>query len=236
MTAKITRAIALAAGFGTRLRPITDHVPKAMVTIAGKPLLDYALDHLRQAGVKDIVVNTHYLAQVIHNHLKDSPGIIFSHEAEILETGGGIQNILPHFNNEAFFAVNADSLWVDKSMPILEKAAEFWDDTRMDALLLLLPNDGTRAELIGDFDIGLEGRLKRGKSHIYIGAQILHPRLFDGARQGKYSLNILYNKAAESGRLYGIAAKGIDWFHISTPKDREDTERHFKKKSGDESL
>lgn len=235
MMRRIEKAIALSAGFGTRLRPMTDRVPKAMVRVHHKPLLDYTLDYLRNAGVSDVVVNTHYLAPVIHDHVKDRAGITLSHEPEILETGGGIQNILPHFENRPFFAINADSLWVERGLPVLDQLSAAWDEQRMDALLLLLPNDGSWPELTGDFFMDNRGLLRRAEGQampfIFIGVQILHPRLFAGEKAGKYSLLSLYNKAAMQGRLYGHVAQNIDWFHISTPEDWQKTEAYFNKQS-----
>ncbi len=232
--AKITQAMILAAGFGTRLRPITDHVPKAMVKIAGKPLLDHALDRLCEIGCESCVVNTHYLPDIIENHLasRKNPRIEISHEPEILETGGGILQALNRFHNQPFFAINADSLWRDFKTPLLKQLSDVWDDARMDGLLALVQNRGQYPELSGDFFKHEDGSLyrqgmKKPLPHIYIGVQILHPRLFDQAPDGKFSLGVLYDHASLKGRLYGHIAQNTEWFHISAPRDLAETERQW---------
>lgn len=227
-----SQAIVLAAGFGVRLRPLTDSIPKAMVRVGGRPLLDYSIDHARAAGAEKIIVNTHYCAGVIHDHLAGKSAII-SYEKDILETGGGIFHVLPQFGGKAFYALNADSLWTEQGIPALRQMADAFDEKRMDGLLLLIPNDGHYADLSGDFFMEADGRLHRGKEtqrpYIYIGAQILHPRLFDGAKPGKFSLNPLYDAAAARGRLYGVVARDISWFHISTPEDWRAADADFAK-------
>ncbi|NBV43284.1 nucleotidyltransferase family protein, partial [bacterium] len=185
----ITQAIVLAAGFGTRLRPITDHVPKAMVTVAGKPLLDYALDHAQNAGVTRAVVNTHYLPHCISDHVpqRKSPEITLSHEPEILETGGGIKNVIDFFGSDPFFAINADSLWRDENPAdgLLTQLKNRWNGQTMDALLAVIPREPANyvgaKNLHGDFAIEADGRLRRAgipkpMPMVYIGVQILHPR------------------------------------------------------------
>ncbi len=238
MSHRISNAMILAAGFGTRLRPVTDTVPKAMVPVRGKPLLDYALDYTESAGVTDVVVNTHYLPHVIAGHLQNrkTPGITISHEDHILETGGGIERALHHFNGQSFYAINADSLWLEQSRPLLDQMSEFWDADRMDALLALIPNHGQYSELQGDFGLNADGHLSRtGRQkplpYHYMGVQIIHPRLFDHAPGGQYSLNKLYDRAEKNGRLFGLSVSGIEWFHISTPTDLADTERYFQNRA-----
>ncbi|TAH32263.1 MAG: nucleotidyltransferase family protein [Alphaproteobacteria bacterium] len=235
MSQTITQAMILAAGFGTRLRPITDTVPKAMAMVDGKPLLDYAMGHAVSAGARKIIVNTHYLPQVIEQHLQRRP-VTISHETEILETGGGVKNVITQFDDKEFYVINADSLWLDGANPLLNQLAKKWDSGKMDALLALIPNKGQYPDLQGDFDLSPDGRLQRhGQSkplpYHFMGVQILHPRLFDKSPTGRFSLNILYDQAEGQHRLYGHIAEGIEWFHISTPQDLQKTNVYFADKN-----
>ncbi|MFA6019186.1 MAG: nucleotidyltransferase family protein [Rhodospirillales bacterium] len=222
------RAIALAAGLGLRLRPITLTLPKPLVEVGGKTLLDHALDKLSQAGISDCVVNMHHLADKIAGHVKgrQSPAVTLSDESDLrLETGGGILKALPFFAGEAFLAVNADILWTDPPgvEPALARLKESWNDGAMDALLLLVKRQGAFGyDGPGDFSLAEEGRLgRRGQAleapFVFAGVQILHPRLFEGAPPGPFSLNLLYDKALAQGRLYGLAHLG-GWYHIGTPE------------------
>lgn len=229
------RAIALAAGLGLRLRPITLVTPKPLVEVGGKALLDHALDKLARAGVSDCVVNMHHLADKIAGHVKgrQSPAVTLSDETGLLlETGGGILKALPFFQDESFFAVNADILWTDHpgSNPALIRLEEAWDETKMDALLLLVDRPGAFGyDGPGDFFQAGDGRLsRRGHSlqapFVFAGVQILHPRLFEGAVPGPFSLNLLYDKALAQGRLYGLAHQG-GWYHIGTPEALDEARR-----------
>jgi MurNAc alpha-1-phosphate uridylyltransferase len=213
----------LAAGLGLRMRPITEHTPKPLIAVAGRTMLDRALDHLAEAGVKDIVVNTHWLAERIRDHLKDHSGITLSHEDQLLETGGGVAKALHLLGDEAFFVINSDIIWTNGARPALTRLAEAWDDTRMDALLLMQRTaTAIGYEGHGDFFLDSEGVPRRRRDRevaplLFAGVQILHPRLFSGAPSGKFSLNVLYNHAAEDGRLSGIVHDGR-WFHVGTPE------------------
>ena len=226
MTAYPTHAMALAAGLGTRMRPLTLSVPKPMIRVAGKTMLDRALDHLRKQGVDRIVVNTHWLPHVINTHLADHPDITLSPEVDVLETGGGIANALPLLGSAPFFVVNCDIIWTDgKPKPALERLAEAWDDANMDALLLLHPIEtAVGYEGAGDFHAEpgqpLRRRNKETESsapYLFTGVQILHTRLFEGAPQGKFSLNVLYDKALDAGRLGWVIHDG-NWYHVGTPE------------------
>ncbi len=221
-----THAMALAAGLGTRMRPLTLSVPKPMIKVAGKTMLDRALDHLRYQGVDRIVVNTHWLPQVINGHLADHPDIVLSPEPDVLETGGGVANALPHLGTAPFFVVNCDIIWTDgPGKPALQRLAETWDDTTMDALLLLHPvataigYDGS-----GDFHAEPGHPLRRrdkardeSAPYLFTGVQILHPRLFERAPKGKFSLNLLYDQALDAGRLGWLIHDGA-WYHVGTPE------------------
>jgi len=217
------RAMILAAGLGLRMRPLTDHKPKPLIEVAGKPLIDYGMDRLREAGVQKAVVNGHYLAEQIVSWAKRqvSPEVVYSDErVEILDTGGGIAKALPLLGGEPFFVLNSDSFWVDGKTPALTRLCAAWDDATMDCLLLLCPVDRTVGyDGQGDFSLGKDGRLIRqigGSALAYIGGYLVHPRLFKDAPLGKFSMNLLWDRAILQGRLHGLAHDG-KWFHVGTP-------------------
>lgn len=221
--ATVSHAMVLAAGLGTRMRPLTLTTPKPLVCVAGRTLLDWALDGLAQAGVTRAVVNVHHLSALIAAHLQDrtQPHITLVHEDPVLETGGGVQNALPHLGRAPFFVLNSDGLWIDDQSAALRRMASLWDDDAMDGLLLL--HDPALAfgyDGPGDFTIGADGLLKRRTGEdqaalVFTGVQLLHPRLFEGAAGGVYSLNVLYDKALRAGRLFGLTAVG-EWHHVGT--------------------
>lgn len=226
----IATAMIFAAGFGTRLKPITDTVPKPLVKVRGKALLDYILDRVKGLS---LIVNTHYLAHEIDAHLARTgiSKIKIIHEPEILETGGGIKNALPFLGNDPIFVINSDSLWLDGATPALQRLQDTWDAAKMDVLLLLYPQ-AKMAELAGDFFLEGGGKLERrgiAKSapYIFMGVQILKPELAGEIGKNKFSLNEVYDRAIERGRLFGLVHDNL-WFHISTPQDIENTERFFK--------
>lgn len=219
-----THAMILAAGLGLRMRPLTDHRPKPLIEVAGKPLIDYGIDRLRDAGVQKAVVNGHYLADQILSWAQQqvSPKIIFSDErAEILDTGGGIAKALPLLGNQPFFVLNSDSFWLDGKIPALNRLRAAWNDATMDCLLLLCSVERTIGyDGQGDFSLGSDGRIirqRRGSALAYIGCYIVHPRLFAEAPSGKFSMNLLWDKAISKGRLHGISHDG-KWFHVGTPE------------------
>lgn len=219
------KAMVLAAGLGTRMRPLTDTIPKPLVTVAGVALIDHALDWLVASGVGDAVVNSFYKAELLEEHLaaRTVPRIRISREEVLLETGGGIKKALPLLGTEPFFSLNSDTICLDGPSPALRQLAEFWDDVRMDALLLLHPV----AKAIGyagkgDFFADANGMLRRrseGESAplVFTGVQLLHPRLFHDAPDGAFSMNVLYNR--DIRRVAGLVHEG-DWLHIGTPQER----------------
>ena len=214
----------LAAGLGVRMRPLTDNRPKPLIEVAGKPLIDYCMERLREAGVQKAVVNGHYLADQILSWSRQQgpPEIIFSDErAEILDTGGGIAKALPHLGSRPFFVLNSDSFWIDGKIPALKRLRDAWNDATMDCLLLLCSVDRTIGyDGQGDFQLDHDGRLARQKGPkalAYIGGYLVHPRLFGGVAVEKFSMNILWDKAILRGRLHGIAHSG-KWFHVGTPE------------------
>jgi len=218
-------AMVLAAGLGERMRPLTDKLPKPLVPVAGKPLLDHVLDRLADQGVERAVVNVHYLADLIENHLapRKKPQIVISDErAKLLNTGGGVVKALPKLGAEPFFHINSDTIWIDGVRPNLERLAESFDPGTMDALLLLAAsNDSIGYAGRGDFIMATDGRLKKRPERemapfVYAGAALLRPELFKDAPDGAFSLTALFDRAAEAGRLHGLRLEGV-WMHVGTP-------------------
>ena len=233
------KAMILAAGLGTRMRPLTNTCPKPLLPVAGKPLIDWALDRLDEAGCESTLVNLHYLGDQIRSHLKTR--VSFIAEEQLLETGGGVQNALDHghFIDAPFYVCNADNLWLDGAQSALGLLAKAWDDEKMDGLLLL--HDVARAngyDGAGDFCCETDGgpirRLKAcapgTDAFVFTGVQILHPRLFTKAPGGAYSLNVLYDKALAQGRLHGLKHLGA-WHHVGTPESLAATEAVVRKMS-----
>lgn len=228
-------AMVLAAGFGVRMRPITETRPKPLIEVAGRSLIQRTIDRLGDVGVEKIVVNTHHLGEMIVEHLGDreGPEIIFSPEDPILETGGGIKNALGLLGDQPFYACNSDTLWLNGSQDALDRLARHWRGDDMDALLMLHSTvDAYGYDGPGDFSADSGGMLTRRLEgevapYLFTGVQILHPRLFKNAPDGAFSLNLLYDRALESGRLYGIVHDG-EWFHIGTPQGLEDAETYMK--------
>lgn len=227
-------AMVLAAGFGKRLRPITEKLPKPLVQVHGRTLIDRTIDRLEDAGVTKVVVNVHHLGEQISRHMLDreSPEIVISREKEILDTGGGIANALPLLGDEPFFASNADTLWLNGSQDALKRMTLEWDSDKMDGLLLLHSTvEAYGYSGRGDFCADPMGLLtRRPESEVspflYTGVQILHPRMFDGIDDDIFSMNLLYNRAMENQRLYGIIHDG-EWFHVGTPEGLADAESYM---------
>lgn len=228
------RAMVLAAGLGTRLRPVTANKPKPLVEVGGRSLIDRALDRLEDDGIETAVVNLHYLGDMIEAHLKSRPRprIVFSREATLLDTGGGIAAALPLLGDAPFLAVNSDVFWLNGPTSALGRLCAVWDDATMDGLLML--NSTVAAfgyEGVGDFVIDSFGRLARRPEqevspYLFTGVQILHPRLFADVPAGAFSLNLLWNRAIEAGRLYGMVHDG-EWFHVGTPDGLAEAERYL---------
>lgn len=217
-------AMLLAAGLGTRMRPLSVAVPKPLLEVGGRTMLDRTLDKAVEAGVTRAVVNTHHLAAQIERLLKSRsvPEIVISHEAELLDTGGGVLNALDTLGRDPFFVLNSDTVWEDGPTPALRRLAGTWDPARMDALLLVHPTIAAAGYSgDGDFFMDIEGRLRRrGEAEIapfvFTGSQILSPGLFDGMASGAFSLNRVYDRALERERLFGIRHDGA-WHHVGTP-------------------
>lgn len=218
-------AMVLAAGLGKRMRPYTETLPKPLVRVGGRTLIDRVLDRFEAYGVGRVVVNVHHHRGQMESHLRERtrPPIVLSPESDLLETGGGVKNALPHLGAATFFVANADNLWLDGRVPTLVRMARAWNDGHMDALLLL--NSGATAygyEGLGDFFCNADGRLRRRSErevapYVYAGVHILHPRLLRKAPDGAFSLNIVWDRALAEGRLFGLLHDG-QWFHVGTPE------------------
>lgn len=230
----IDKAMLLAAGKGVRLRPITETVPKPLVEVGGRALLDWSLDRFIDAGVKEVAINLHHLGDMIETHLsgRTEPAITFCREEELLETGGGVLNALPVFGPEPFYVVNGDALWLNGSMDALGRLGRAWDDERMDGLLLLHSTvDAYGYDGLGDFAAGPDGLLTRRPEgevspYLFTGVQILHRRAFGGLRAGCFSLNRVYDRVLAKARLFGIVHDG-EWFHVGTPRGLSEAETYM---------
>jgi N-acetyl-alpha-D-muramate 1-phosphate uridylyltransferase len=214
----------LAAGLGLRMRPITERLPKPLVPLVGRALVDHVLDRFAAAGVERAVVNVHHLAALVERHLaqRQAPTVTLSREDELLETGGGVLKALPLLD-DIFYIVNSDIFWLDGKTPALLRLARAFDAERLDVLLLLQQTvSAVGYDGRGDFMLDALGRVRRRGEreiapHLFAGIQLLSKRLFAGASPGKFSLNPLYDRAIASGRLAAIVHDG-EWYHIGTPE------------------
>ena len=227
----IRSAMIMGAGLGSRMRPLTDDRPKPLVTVAGKPLIDHSIDRLVAAGVTRIVVNLHYRAAMLKAHLEQRRDveILFSDETEqLLDTGGGVVKALPLLGDAPFFILNSDSIWIEHGTPALQAMNAAWDESRMDGLLLLA-DMATAIGYDGNGDFALaDGQVVRARDSDappfgYLGTQIVHPRLFDGAPAGAFSTNIMWDRAIAQHRLFGTLLDGV-WLHVGTPQARDEAE------------
>jgi N-acetyl-alpha-D-muramate 1-phosphate uridylyltransferase len=220
-------AMVLAAGLGTRMAPANGNIPKPLVPLGGKALLDHVLDRLAAAGVKRAVVNVHHMADQIETHMKGrkTPRIEISDErAERLDTGGGVRKALPKLGAGPFIVHNSDSVWIEGIGANLARLMGAWDDSRMDCLMLLaLASASHGYSGRGDFAFESDGRIRRRKVEqelvpfAFTGVSIAHPRLFAGAPDGAFSMNAVWNRAIAAGRAYGMRMDGI-WMHVGTPE------------------
>ncbi len=216
-------AMVLAAGLGTRMRPVTERVPKPLVPVCGRPLIDHVIDRLVAAGVRRVVVNAHYMADLVERHLagRSDVEIRLSREDVLLDTGGGVAKALPLLG-EIFYVVNSDIIWLDGKLLALTRLARAFDPARHDARLLLQRTvSAVGYEGSGDFTLDPFGLLRRRDEReispfLYGGIQILHRRLFDGAPAGAFSMNPLWDRAIAAGRIAGVVHDG-EWFHVGTP-------------------
>ncbi|ABE60957.1 Nucleotidyl transferase [Nitrobacter hamburgensis X14] len=220
-----TKAMVLAAGLGLRMRPLTERMPKPMVPVAGKPLLDHVLDRLADAGISEAVVNVRYLPDQIIDHVarRSRPRVIISDERdEVLGTGGAVVKALPLLGDAPFFHLNADTMWIDGARPNLTRMTEAFDPARMDILLLMAPTASSIGYGgSGDYAMLPDGALRRRKENqvvpfVYAGAAIMSPALFAGAPSGEFSLTTMFDRANERERLFGLRLDGV-WMHVGTP-------------------
>jgi MurNAc alpha-1-phosphate uridylyltransferase len=232
-------AMVLSAGFGERMRPLTLRMPKPLVPLAGRALIDHVLDRLAAAGVDTAIVNVHYLPEQLETHLAARngklPEIVISDERGVLlDTGGGAKKALPLLGQGPFFIHNADSVWSEGAAPALSRMLKLWDPAAMDCLLLLAPvttSIGYAAR--GDFSMAPDGRLaRRGEGEVvpfaFAGVSLCDERLFAEAPEGRFSLNLLWDRALAKGRLYGMRLDGR-WMHVGTPEALADAEALFER-------
>ncbi|MGQ0559729.1 MAG: nucleotidyltransferase family protein [Sphingosinicella sp.] len=228
-------AMVLAAGLGKRMRPLTATRPKPLVEVAGKALIDHAIDRLRAAGVGKAVVNVHYLADAVEAHLaRHADGLeiaIADERAELLETGGGVAKAMPLIDADPFLVVNSDNLWVDGPVDALRRLAAGWDEKRMDALLLVVPLARAHCHAgRGDFGLSKTGSLSRRRPRavapfVYTGVQLVSKRLFRGeVPGGPFSFNLLWDRAIATGRAFGSVHEGL-WFDIGRPESIRQAEK-----------
>jgi N-acetyl-alpha-D-muramate 1-phosphate uridylyltransferase len=225
MPVKPAKAMILAAGLGLRMRPLTDQIPKPLVQVAGRALLDHVLDKLGGAGVSEAIVNVHYLPDQIIDHVagRAGPRVTISDERnQVLGTGGGVVKALPLLGAAPFFLVNADTMWIDGVRPNLTRLAEAFDPARMDILLLMAPTASSIGyEGSGDYAMLPDGALRKRRElqvvpFVYAGAAIMSPSLFTNAPKGEFPLIKMFDAANAQERLFGLRLDGV-WMHVGTP-------------------
>jgi MurNAc alpha-1-phosphate uridylyltransferase len=235
MAATLKSAMVLAAGRGTRMASSADNgMPKPLVPLAGKALLDHVLDRLAEAGYERAIVNVHHKADLIEQHLRarTAPRIEISDERSLLlDTGGGVKRALPHLGAEPFLIHNSDSVWIEGVGSNLGCLAAAWDGGRMDCLLLLAPASTSHGyQGRGDFAMESDGRIRRGRAEqeivpfVFTGVSVAHPRLFAGSPDGPFSMNVVWSRAIAAGRAYGLRLDGV-WMHVGTPAALADAEQ-----------
>lgn len=241
-------AIILAAGLGLRMRPLTERMPKPLVPVAGKALIDYSLDFAADAGLAEVVVNASYKAEMLEAHIAEraTPRVVLSREAEPLETGGGIREALPLLSRAPFFAINSDVICLPGAAHPLHRLAASWDGAKMDALLLVQRvKDAVGYDGPGDFFLADEslvdgGMLKRrghalDAPYVFTGIQYMHPRLFEGCpATGAFSLNKLYDRGitaeGEMPRIFALVHDGA-WLHVGDMPGLEAAEDYLRSSS-----
>src|SRR4051794_3539258 len=225
MSVKPVKAMVLAAGLGVRMRPLTDRMPKPLVNVAGRALLDHMLDKLGDAGVSEAVVNVHYLPDQIIDHVatRSRPRVIISDERDhVLGTGGGVAKALPLLGKQPFFHVNSDTMWIDGVRSNLTRLAESFQPSQMDILLLMAPTTTSIGYSgRGDYAMLPDGALRKRREHqvvpfVYAGAAIMSPSIFADAPAGEFSLTKIFDRVNEQERLFGLRLDGV-WMHVGTP-------------------
>lgn len=229
-------AMVLAAGLGTRMRPLTEQIPKPLVRLQGRPLIDHVLDRIAAAGIPRAVVNVHHFPDALEQHLaaRTTPKIEISDErGAVLDTGGGVVKALPILGETPFLIHNSDSVWIEGVGSNLHRLFKAWDPDRMDTLMLLaLGSKSLGYDGPGDFEMDGAGLVTRRPAQkispfVFTGVSIAHPRLFDGAPKDRFSLNVVWDRAIERERVYGIRLEGV-WMHVGTPQALDDAEKWIK--------
>ena len=232
---QIETAMVLAAGLGTRMRPLTDRIPKPLVTLGGRTLLDHVLDRLAMAGIGHAVVNVHHFADQIETHLatRHEPAITISNErGAILETGGGVLNALPVLGNAPFMVHNSDSVWTEGARSNLRALMDAWAPRSMDGLLLLAKRDTSIGfDGRGDYHMDASGHLIRRSGndeapYVFAGVSILKPQLFEGVTEQAFSLVKMFDRASARDALFGVVLEGT-WMHVGTPEALMEAESHL---------
>jgi MurNAc alpha-1-phosphate uridylyltransferase len=234
MSAQPKTAMLLAAGLGTRMRPLTDRTAKPLLPLGGRSLLDHALDRLAEAGVERVVVNAHWQADLVASHLAQRPAppaLLLRREADLLDTGGAVLAALREgmLGPDPFFVVNGDAFWLNGPVPALQRMEAAFDADTLDGLLLVHRTFQVTADVgYGDFAVDKWGVLRRRHErevvpYIFAGVQLLSPALFEAAPTGPFSMNLLWDHAIAQGRLQAVVHDGI-WFHLSTPEDLNEAE------------
>jgi MurNAc alpha-1-phosphate uridylyltransferase len=225
MPTTLTTAMVLAAGLGTRMAPANGVLPKPLLPLGGKALIDHVLDRHVEAGIGRAVVNVHHKADLVEAHLKGrrAPRIEISDERDrLLDTGGGVKRALPRLGAGPFLIHNSDSVWIEGVGSNLGRLLEAWDDERMDCLMLLaLASQSLGYHGRGDFAFEADGRIRRRVEQeivpfAFTGVSLAHPRLFDGSPDGAFSLNAVWDRAMAAGRAFGLRMEGT-WMHVGTP-------------------
>jgi N-acetyl-alpha-D-muramate 1-phosphate uridylyltransferase len=233
MTLKIDTAMVLAAGLGRRMAPLTDTRPKPLVPLAGRALLDHVLDRLADAGIANAVINVYYLADQITQHVQGraAPRIAISDERGVLlETGGGVVRALALLGDKPFVIHNSDSVWIEPGASNIARLVSLFDGASMDSLMLLAPRETSLGyDGRGDFLLQSDGRLERAgpgreAPYVFAGVSIAHPRLFEGTKEERFSLNVVWDRAIRSGRLFGAVLDGT-WMHVGTVEAVDAAER-----------
>jgi MurNAc alpha-1-phosphate uridylyltransferase len=238
MHGKIKTAMVLAAGYGTRLKPLTDRMPKPLIPVAGKPMIKYALDKLRAYGIEEVIINVSHLKDQLTADLSafNDLTIKISEEAEPLETGGGLKKALPLLGHEPFFTINSDIIWLDEQESALERLARHWDDAKMDVLLLTqskakaIGHDKGEDHLFIKRDNTVDWN-ERDAPYIIAGIGIMHPRILLNAPEGKFTVKILWHQALAQNRLFCLPHHG-QWFQTGTIEDIKTAEKHLKRHGG----
>lgn len=219
------------------MRPLTDDLPKPMVQLRGKAMIDHVLDRLNEANIEHAVVNIHYQGDKLEKHLRGyaNPEIQISDERDqLLDTGGGVKRALHLLADEPFVLHNSDSVWIEGAHSNIQQMAQLWDEDKMDCLMLMaLTVTSTGYNGLGDFFMEPDGLLRRREEnevvpYIYAGVCLVHPRLFENAPEGPFSMNLLWDQALEKGRLYGLRHEGV-WMHVGTPQALAEAEQAYER-------